>query len=224
MRMFRNLNAEEIEVRIGQKFKNGKVSLLLYQDSRCAANILDETVGQGNWSNNYVRQGNTLCCSIGIYIKEHNAFVYKADAGTESNFEAVKGEYSDAFKRAAAKWGIGRELYSAPKIIVPCDNEYEQFSVDEISYDNKDRITDLTISDSRGNVVFKYVEGQQVRINTEPALPPEEILKAVCGELKADADTKELLKFYNYYVERIKNFNNVNAGTIKKLWSKWTSN
>ena len=130
---FRLLNANEIEVRVGQKFNSGKVSLLLYQDSRCAMNILDETVGSENWACNYTRQGDSLFCSIGIYSEKHKAFIFKSDAGSESNFEKTKGEASDAFKRAAVKWGIARELYTAPKIIVPCENEYERFYVENIS-------------------------------------------------------------------------------------------
>ena len=35
--------------------------------------------------------------------------------------EAQKGEASDAFKRAGFKWGIGRELYTAPTIWVKRD-------------------------------------------------------------------------------------------------------
>ena len=34
------------------------------------------------------------------------------DCGTESNVEKQKGEASDAFKRAAVHFGIGRDLYN----------------------------------------------------------------------------------------------------------------
>ena len=39
------------------------------------------------------------------------SWVWKWNMGTESDFEAEKGEASDAFKRAAVLWGIGRFLY-----------------------------------------------------------------------------------------------------------------
>lgn len=35
----------------------------------------------------------------------------KEDVGVESDNEGEKGEFSDAFKRAAVKWGVGRFLY-----------------------------------------------------------------------------------------------------------------
>lgn len=218
---FRNLRAEEIEVRIGQVFNNGNVSLLLFQTARVGMDILDETVGPENWCCNYSRQGNSLFCSIGIYIKEHNAFVYKADAGDESNIEKVKGESSDAFKRAAVRWGIGRELYSAPRIIVPCDNKYEKFSVQEINYDAKDRICDLVITDSKGNVVFNFHYGVQVKI---PDIDPVEVLTSVCTELREEGESyKELGKFYKYYEKKIINFDTVNTAVIRKLWNKWNA-
>ena len=216
---FRNLLAEEIEVRIGQRYNNGKVSLLLYQDSRCAMSILDSTVGPENWSCNYSRQGDSLFCSIGIFVKEHNAFIFKSDAGAESNFEKVKGEASDSFKRAAVRWGIGRSLYSAPKIIIPCDSEYETFTVDSIEYDENDRICDLQIVNSKGSIVFNYRNGKVQRIQE---IDPVEILTALCAELRdSGEDYKELGRFYNYYKDKIVNFDSVSSKTIRTLWSKW---
>lgn len=216
---FRNLRADEIEVRIGQNFNNGKVSLLLYQDARCGLNILDETVGAENWSCNYSRQGDTLFCSIGIFVREHNSFVFKSDAGDESNIEKVKGESSDAFKRACVRWGIGRELYSAPKIIVESDNKYERFSVSEIGYDSKDRISTLSIVDSKGTEVYRLEDGVRQKIKD---IDPVEVLTAVCSELKEEGENyKELGKFFNYYREKIANFDSVNVYVIKKLWTKW---
>lgn len=218
MLKFRNLNANELEVRVGQKYKNGTMSLLIYQDSRCAMKILDETVGPENWSCNYSRQGDSLFCSIGIYIKEHNAFIFKSDAGAESNFEAVKGESSDAFKRSAVRWGIGRSLYTCPKVIVPESNA--TFYVRAIEYDDKDNVITLIICDWNDNVVFRYIDGKIIK-NSDYDVDPIEVLKNVCGELKETENNKELLRFYNYYVERIENFDKVNEKVIYRLWEKW---
>ena len=38
-------------------------------------------------------------------------WVTKSDGAEDSTIEAVKGAYSDSFKRAAVKWGIARYLY-----------------------------------------------------------------------------------------------------------------
>ena len=45
---FRDLRADEIEVRVHSVKENGLV-LLLYKDARVDMNILDETVGSENW-------------------------------------------------------------------------------------------------------------------------------------------------------------------------------
>ena len=64
-----------------------------------------------------------LFCSIGIQVfgigKEHTTIVWKSDCGTESNVEKQKGEASDAFKRAAVMWGVGRFLYSKKIVKLP---------------------------------------------------------------------------------------------------------
>jgi hypothetical protein len=58
-----------------------------------------------------------LFCSIGINVD--GWWVWKSDCGTESNVEKQKGEASDAFKRAAVMWGVGRFLYSLDIVKLP---------------------------------------------------------------------------------------------------------
>ena len=123
--MFRLLKADEIEVRVAQVTEKG-CSLLLYKDARCDMNILDETVGAMNWQNKFYEQKGILFCSLGINTNYKNPelpdrWVWKDDAGTESNAEAEKGNASDARKRAGFAFGIGRELYSAPFIWLPAE-------------------------------------------------------------------------------------------------------
>jgi hypothetical protein len=91
---------------------NGKVLLLAYLDGRDVMDRLDEVVGPDKWECDYKEIKNNLYCGISV-----NG-VWKWDCGTESKTDAEKGESSDAFKRAAVKWGIGRYLYSLPKINV----------------------------------------------------------------------------------------------------------
>lgn len=124
---FRSLKADEIDVRVGQCTENG-VSLLLYKDARVDANILDETYGNNGWACRFYECKGNLFCSVGILIYRLNddnttisEWVWKDDCGAPSNMEAEKGEASDAFKRACFKWGLGRELYTAPRIWVSSD-------------------------------------------------------------------------------------------------------
>ena len=141
---FRNLRADEIECRVGQIGEKG-LTLLLYKTSRVDVDILNETVGAENWTNEPKIINNNLWMGIGIWNKGRNDYTWKWSVGTESNMESQKGEDSDAIKRSAFRWGLGVELYSAPFIYIPSSkfnliqrnskySTYDRFSVAKITY------------------------------------------------------------------------------------------
>ena len=156
---FRDLKPEEIECRVQQVKENGLV-LLLYKDARTDMNILDETVGAENWQNRFYEHKGILFCSLGIntnYDKpdKPDRWVWKDDAGVESNTEAEKGNASDSRKRSGTAFGIGRELYTSPFIWIKADKCnikqvnnvykcYDEFTVEKIIIENK-QITALAI-------------------------------------------------------------------------------
>ena len=168
---FRTLNAEEIDVRAGNAFSWG-YSLLLYKDARCDMNILDETVGAGNWQRDHKEVKGNLYCGVGIIEDRAIGFVWKWDCGVESNTEKEKGEASDSFKRACVNWGIGRELYTSPNIMIDCEmveekdrngktiyklpkeEQKRKFKVTEIEYNDKREISKLIIVDNKGIQVY----------------------------------------------------------------------
>lgn len=227
---FRNLRADELEVRQSSK-KDGYVSLLIYKDSRCDQRILDETVGSEDWEVDYKREGDTLLCGISIYSEKHKRFLTKWAAGSESNIEAVKGEQSDAFKRAAFCWGLGRALYTAPKINIPEGQAYGKMSVSEIEYSG-DKITHLKIINGSGSVIYNYPGGANTKYSYEPVPRQEEHtapktnldrLTDFCSNEKLNPDTNKdvLLKFYNFYKDKINTFDR--TPNIEKLWNNWKS-
>lgn len=183
MKQFRLLRPDEIECRV-QKCTAKGVTLLLYKTARTDADLLDETVGPDRWQNDFKVVDGTLYGGIGIIYPEANGECFwKWDAGTESNTEAEKGRASDAFKRAGFKWGIGRELYSAPFVFIPAakcnikENNgkfscYDNFEVAAISYDDAERIAGLTIT-LKGAPVFEW-GGTPV--------PTPELICADCGK------------------------------------------
>jgi len=83
-----------------------------YIDARDVQDLLDEVCGSENWQVKYKEHKGNLFCSIGIDATNNDIWVWKSDCGTESQVEKQKGEASDAFKRAAVMWGVGRFLYS----------------------------------------------------------------------------------------------------------------
>lgn len=163
---FRTLNADEIDVRVGSIGK-GSATLLLYKDARCDMNILDETVGPMNWERAHSRENAN--CTVSIWDDDKKCWIRKEDTGTESNTEKEKGLASDSFKRACFNWGIGRELYTGPRIKVRCkteengrgyklSNPFEFYGVqvDSIGYDENRRINALNIVNSDGVSIFRF--------------------------------------------------------------------
>lgn len=164
--MARLLKAHEIDVRIGTVSKNkNKAMVLLYKDARCDMSILDEVYGSENWQSKYERIADVLFCSIGVYNPKIKEWVWKSSNGVESlgtgedDPNNIKGEASDAFKRAGFMWGIGRELYEWKNLWIDYDKEkdkWERFRVAKIGYDEKGKPTYITIVNSKNKVVYQY--------------------------------------------------------------------
>jgi len=90
-----------------------------YIDARDVMDVLDSVVGVQNWQDEYYSVGGQTYCKLGIKFADSPDWVWKSDAGSESNIEKEKGLASDCFKRAAVKHGIGRFLYSMDMIWLP---------------------------------------------------------------------------------------------------------
>lgn len=154
--LFRKLKADEIECRIGQVKEDG-VSLLLYKDARVDMNILDETFGCLNWQREHKEVKGVNYCGVSIYNEKLGQWITKYDAGKESNTEAEKGEASDSFKRACVNFGIGRELYTSPKIFIKGGTRNDYYSVRSITISDERVITQLEIINNRSReVVFSF--------------------------------------------------------------------
>lgn len=88
-----------------------KALIAPFIDSRDVSQRLDDVVGL-EWYDSYssAPKGGLECA---LTVKG----VTRRDVGSDDNdTEAEKSSYSDAFKRAAVKFGIGRYLYQQPKL------------------------------------------------------------------------------------------------------------
>jgi hypothetical protein len=90
--------------------KTGKTAYIDYITARVVMNRLDKVLGPPNWYDTYnvLPDGSIMCT---LFLRINGEWIGKADVGTESDIEGEKGAFSVALKRAAVKWGIGRELY-----------------------------------------------------------------------------------------------------------------
>lgn len=184
MKEIRLLTEKDIDVRVAQTTETDEgvveVNLLLYKDARVDMRILDELFTPLGWRRSHKLIGDRLYCSVDVFNETTGEWICKEDVGVESNTEAEKGQASDAFKRACFNWGIGRELYSAPRIKIELrKGEYKKygdrirvwgtFYVKSIGYDKDRIINSLEIVDRFGNLRFSL--GQPIQ-TTAPSTAP----------------------------------------------------
>lgn len=188
------LTADQIEVKVKKVTERGVIALL-YKTARVDMEILDQVYGPTNWQCSYREIKGNLYCTIAVWDAEKNQWISKEDCGIESREDEEgnqkKGEASDAFKRAGFKWGIGRDLYTAPFVFINAENApvenkngkfqlknpFTDFSVKQIGYGDNGEINLLTISDGK-KLVFVYGQAKangskpEPKTTTEP--PPDD--------------------------------------------------
>ncbi|MFN4258805.1 MAG: Rad52/Rad22 family DNA repair protein [Gemmataceae bacterium] len=117
------------------KFKPAAVSgnralALAYVDARVIQDRLDEVLGVEGWQDDYecLPDGSVVCR---LRLRIGDEWVTKVDVGGPSEQPAggdrMKAAFSDALKRAAVKFGIGRYLYRFPAQWVDYDPQRRQF-------------------------------------------------------------------------------------------------
>ncbi len=91
----------------------GRITLS-YVTARTVMNRLDNVLGPENWWDSYVPCENSVICTLTICLPNGRT-ISKQDAGGYQGMsdqgDDDKSGYSDAFKRAAVKFGVGRYLY-----------------------------------------------------------------------------------------------------------------
>lgn len=97
-----------------------------YITARVAMNRLDDVVGPANWWDEYVPGENSVLCKLTILLPDGRS-ITKQDAGGYGGMpdqgDDDKAGYSDAFKRACVKFGLGRYLYNdgVPAFVTPAE-------------------------------------------------------------------------------------------------------
>lgn len=101
-----NINKQSNEPPAG---KDAQGLALAYLDSRDVQDRFDQVCGPAGWQDDYPHAGIKTVCRIGVRVGDE--WIWKSDGAGDTDVEAEKGALSDAFKRAAVKWGVGRYLY-----------------------------------------------------------------------------------------------------------------
>ena len=148
-----------------------------YLTSRAVQNRLDEVVGPMHWRSEYkpwhsIDGKASQLCGISIFFDERSEWITKWDGSDDSDFEPIKGGLSDAFKRAAVPWGIGRYLYRFDAEFVKVKTRGKNFVVDPSELPRLERIYNNQVasifgtaavevtSSAKPQPAFKYVVRQ----------------------------------------------------------------
>jgi hypothetical protein len=118
------------------KFKPGVVSgtralALPYVDARAIQDRLDEVLGVAGWQDEYecLPDGSVVCR---LQLRLNDEWITKMDVGGPSEQpdegDRRKAAFSDALKRAAVKFGIGRYLYRQEPQWVDYDTRKKKFA------------------------------------------------------------------------------------------------
>jgi hypothetical protein len=186
------LTAEDVTVKM-DSFNQYGCELVIYKDSRVDCKILDKTVGPMNWR--LKRSPDLKACTIGIFDEEKNDWVDKTDVGEATGMQhADKAIASDALKRSAFLWGIGRELYNIPKIYISREMEYDSakrryvpknwgdprykgLKVSELVFDKRSsKCKRIVIVNASGAVIYEYDDTANKKAQaTQPVQPNQPV-------------------------------------------------
>lgn len=190
--------------------------LVAYIDARQAIDALDNCVGPENWQRDYKKVGDVVYCGVGILTTV--GWVWKWDAGTESDMDAEKGESSDAFKRACVSWGLGRFLYDLPIVKTKSikDNRGKWQPADE----NGQRIYDCTEYCNRKNQAKGQAKKQAptpAKAESSPLAQVIDIAGIRATATKAGLSTPQLMGLIVMKWGEAATLNSLNAEQAKYL-------
>ena len=114
-----------------QMVKNNRALAIAYIDVRLIQDRLDHVLGAENWQDDYeILPDGSVTCRLRLNLG--GQWVTKMDVGSPSEQpdggDRLKAAFSDALKRAAVKFGIGRYLYRLPAQWVEYDPVKKQIT------------------------------------------------------------------------------------------------
>ena len=145
-----------------------KAQMLVYIDSRDVQDRLDEVceICDILWENDFKEVGGRMVCNLTILEPVSGYRITRTDGAGDTDFEAEKGGLSDAFKRAAVMFGVGRYLYNAKNFNTWI--EYGEKDTDiTIAQKAKEQLRDVAIS--LGKPVQTYHYWLDIVDNCSPA-------------------------------------------------------
>ncbi len=119
----------EVKFKPGAVTRDGKKAMALaYVDARAIQDRLDDVFGL-NWRDEYEFRPDGVLCKLSVRIEEE--WITRVDVGSfseqQDEGDRLKAAVSDALKRAAVKFGVGRYLYRLPTRWRAWNAQYKRF-------------------------------------------------------------------------------------------------
>jgi hypothetical protein len=146
------------------QFKPGAISgnralALAYVDARTIMDRLDEVLGLDGWQDEYEALEDGVVCRLSC--KLGGEWIVKTDVGSPSEQpdagDQLKAAFSDALKRAATKFGVGRYLYRLPSQWVDWDPKKREFRVRPVLPGNGGTAPPRTITEAERQELMKLL-------------------------------------------------------------------
>lgn len=121
-------NPKFVKCRIGATNKEKTKGIaLFYVDAREVMKRLDDVCGMDGWSTDGDRVDGGYICKLSIRMPylmkdDKEKWIKHTDIGESTKTSPLKGAASDALKRAAVHFGVGRYLYYIPNKWYPISN------------------------------------------------------------------------------------------------------
>ncbi len=152
---------------------------LAYIDARDVQDRLDEVCGIDGWQCRYVpMHDKKTVCEIGLRLNVSQdlsgpkwEWVWKSDGAGDSDIEAEKGALSDAFKRAAVRWGIGRYLYDLDSPWVAIEAAGRSFKIAAHEYKRLEALLSKSDEGDTPGLARNWVDQQKAIISDAVTLP-----------------------------------------------------
>ena len=132
--------ADAISSRVGATDGDKTKGLALaYIDARDVMNRLDEVCSPVGWQSEFIEtpKGRVICR---IGIRCFVGRVWQSFGAGARHVAAGKGAISDALKRAAVHWGVGRYLYSMPATWVAIEQRGKTSVIKDSEHDKLARV------------------------------------------------------------------------------------
>lgn len=138
------IQSNEIEWRVQSQTSTGKLIVVPYINNRCVMHRFDAAFGPENWTSEFREISNGFLCRLTVTINDRT--IYREDGASKTNIEPEKGGISDAMKRAAVQFGLGRCLYDYPRVFIECEGKF----IPDWAYDKLDKLV-TWINDGKCN-------------------------------------------------------------------------